>query len=202
MLNILRLRAAHCLTKNGYLVDTGWIRSFNEKRAVDKHGNPIPWITYPALDFIKTKVNNQMSVFEFGSGASTKWWSQHVKLVDAVEHDPKWFDIVANSMPNNVKLQLCTDDKYFTQINTTGNKYDIVIIDGQDRNRCTVPAMAALTSKGIIIWDDSERDEYQPSFELLRQAGFKRLFFTGLSPIYNDQVETTIFYRNDNCMGI
>ncbi len=202
MLDVLNLRAAHCLMKDGYLIDTGWLKSFNDKKSVDKDGNPIPWITYPAIDFIESKINNTMSVFEFGSGASTQWWSRHVKQVDAVEHNADWFNTVSSTKPDNASIFLCCDDAYFSKISDTGSKYDIIVIDGQDRNRCTVTAMAALKKNGIIIWDDSEREEYRPSFELLRQAGFKRIFFTGLSPIYNNKVETSIFYRVDNCLGI
>lgn len=202
LLDKLNLRAAHCLMKDGYLVDTGWLRSFRAKKSVDKDGYPIPWIAYPATDFIKSKINKEMCVFEFGSGASTQWWCRHVKQVDAFEHDADWFKTASAGKPANTNISLRCDDSYFTSIEDTGSKYDIVVIDGVDRNRCVKSALAALKSDGVIIWDDSEREEYQVSFELLHQAGFKRIFFTGLSPIYNNKVETSIFYRNDNCLGI
>jgi hypothetical protein len=54
----------------------------------------------------------------------------------------------------------------------------------------------------VIIWDDSQCEEYLDSYEELYKNGFKRLFFTGISPIYNNKVETSIFYRVNNCFEI
>lgn len=162
----------------------------------------MPWITYPAIDFIASKVNREMTVFEFGSGASTQWWARRVKLVDVFEHDAGWFKKVSAEKPVNANLFLYDNDLYFTEIKRTAHEYDIVVIDGRDRNKCLASALAALKKDGVIIWDDSEREEYNASFEILRHAGFKRIFFTGLSPIYNNKVETSIFYRNDNCLEI
>lgn len=122
MLDVLNLRAAHCLMKDGYLIDTGWLKSFKDKKTVDKDGNPIPWVTYPAIDFIESKINNTMSVFEFGSGASTQWWCRHVKQVDAVEHDVNWFNTVSTTKPGNANIFLCRDDTYFSKISDTGSK--------------------------------------------------------------------------------
>lgn len=36
LLDKLNLRAVYCLMKDGYLVDSGWLRSFREKKSVDK----------------------------------------------------------------------------------------------------------------------------------------------------------------------
>ena len=36
----------------GYLQESGWLNSMEKGEAVDKEGRPIPWITYPALDFL------------------------------------------------------------------------------------------------------------------------------------------------------
>jgi hypothetical protein len=38
-----------------------------------------PWIAFGALDFIKKIIKPGMSVFEYGSGGSTLFWSTHVK---------------------------------------------------------------------------------------------------------------------------
>lgn len=202
LMDLLKLRSLHALKKDGYLVDVGWFRSFEEKKSVDKDGNPIPWIAYPAIDFIKSRIKDNMSVFEFGSGASTAWWAKLVKEVDAVEHDEEWFKIVQENKAANTNIFLETGEEYFIKASSTGKKYDIVFIDGIDRNECAESALTGLKEHGVIIWDDSQREEYNPTYDVLYKNGFKRIFFTGMSPVYNERVETSIFYRTNNCLGI
>ena len=202
VLDCLSLRSFFALKKDGYLVDVGWFRSFNEKKSIDKNGNPIPWIAYPAIDFIESRIKDDMSVFEFGSGASTAWWAKRVKDVDAAEHDKNWYDIVQENKPVNANVTYYAGDDYFTSPNQSGKKYDVVLIDGNDRNRCVDAVLNSLQDNGVIVWDDSQLEEYNPSYELLSKNSFKRLFFTGISPIYNNKVETSIFYRVNNCFKI
>ncbi|HUQ21233.1 MAG TPA: hypothetical protein VM099_16555, partial [Gemmatimonadaceae bacterium] len=38
---------------NGILVQYGWLKSLIGGKPVDKDGMPVPWFTYPAIDFIK-----------------------------------------------------------------------------------------------------------------------------------------------------
>ena len=195
-------KALYALKKDGYLVEIGWFRSFKEKRSVDKDGNSVPWIAYPAIDFIKSRIKNDMKVFEYGSGASTSWWARLVKEIDSVEHNEKWFELVQKTKPTNSNVFLETGEEYFSRIVSMDKKYDIVFIDGLDRNKCVEPSLSGLKENGIIIWDDSQLEEYNSGYEILYKNGFKHLFFTGISPVYNDKVETSIFYRADNCLGI
>jgi hypothetical protein len=56
-----------------------------------------------------------------------------------------------------------------------------------------------LVGRGVLVLDDSEREEYRPGLEALQRAGFKSIAFWGISPgeFYNKS--TTVFYRPDNC---
>lgn len=191
-------KALYALRKDGYLVDVGWFRSFKEKRSVDKDSNPVPWIAYPAANFTKSIVK----FLKFGSGASTAWWAKLVKEVDAVEHDENWFELVRRTKAANSNIFLETGEEYFSKIVSMEKEYDIVFIDGRDRNKCVEPSLTKLNKNGVIIWDDSQREEYRSGYEVLCKNGFKRLFFTGISPVYNDKVETSIFYKTGNCLGI
>jgi len=79
---------------NGYLKEIGWIESFKMKMPVDKDLKPIPWMTYPFIDFISDRLRPDMEIFEYGSGNSTLWFADRVKRVDVIEHDEKWYKIM------------------------------------------------------------------------------------------------------------
>ncbi len=69
----------------------GWFKSMRENKCIDREGNPIPWITYPAIDFLSQLDYTERSVFEYGSGFSTLFWAPRAKNVIAVETDLEWY---------------------------------------------------------------------------------------------------------------
>jgi len=52
------------------------------------------WVTFQALPFIESLLTSQATVFEYGSGGSTVFYSKRVKQVISVEHDANWFSAV------------------------------------------------------------------------------------------------------------
>jgi hypothetical protein len=52
---------------------------------------PIPWLVFDAVDYIKPFLFEGMDVFEYGSGASTLYWRNHGANVVSVEHDVDWY---------------------------------------------------------------------------------------------------------------
>lgn len=56
------------------MFDSGWCRSRISGFSQDALGNPIPWLTYPAIEFLKSYVRPGMRILEFGTGASTVWF--------------------------------------------------------------------------------------------------------------------------------
>lgn len=195
-----------CILSRKYLRVKGWFHSRFMRSAVDADKKPIPWFTYSAKHFIEQKLKGtNLDVFEFGSGNSTIWFADRVKSIVSVEYDEKYFDIVAPKLKdrNNVEYRkafLGVD--YHQQIEEFEEAFDIVIIDGRERVECAKSALPALRSNGVIIWDNSEREEYAEGYELIREAGFKEVFFQGLGPIGHYEWQTTIFYKDGNCLGI
>lgn len=188
-----------------YLRDSGWIASRLARSSVDAAGQPIPWYRYSAIDFLRDRVTSGHRVFEFGSGNSTLWWARHAQQVTAVEHDPTWASKVRAQLPINVALHevpLDADGDYCRALLRTGERFDIVVIDGRDRVNCAINCLSGLTESGVIVWDDSHRRRYRPGIDLLRERGFRRLRFTGLGPIAANSGETSVFYRGRNCLGV
>lgn len=189
----------------GYLQNSGWIASLREGMPVDAQGKPVPWITFPALDFISSRLSSDMAVFEYGSGHSTLWWSSRVSRVVSCEHDKEWYAEFKARVPGNVDYMLRrvkNSTLYSGEIARYRNEFDILVIDGRDRVSCIRNGLAALKSAGIVIWDNSDRQEYEEGYQLLADHGFKRLDFWGMGPLATRRWCTSIFYRKDNCIAI
>jgi len=201
----LDILSLYSLTKTGPLKEDGWFRSFREKSSVDADGNPIPWFTYPATEFLKRRIHPDMSIFEYGCGSSTLWWSKRVNEIVSVEHDEDWYIQLVEKMPENVKLhhiKLEYNGDYSKKVKEYKNRFDIAVLDGRDRINCAINSLTALKEDGILIWDNSDRKEYESGYNFLYKNGFRKIEFVGLVPITNFKSETGIFYRPKNCLGI
>ncbi|TKW61205.1 MAG: class I SAM-dependent methyltransferase [Blastochloris viridis] len=192
--------------KGHYLIQTGWFHSSASYSSIDSNKNPIPWLTYPAIDFLTPRVKTTFRVFEYGSGNSTLWWAPRVKEVIAVEHNAAWAKQVATNIQHlsnaQVILEPNPDSAKYTEAITQKGKFHIAVIDGSNRVECAEAALSCLTEDGVIIWDNSDRIEYKPGIASLKNAGFRQLEFTGLAPVNSNRMETSIFYRSKNCLGI
>jgi hypothetical protein len=188
----------------GYLRTTGWFRSLVLSSSIDARGEPLPWITYPSLRFLESRLHPEMEVFEFGSGASTQWWARRVRRVVSCEDDRDWFERTRALAPANVQLTYASGDgpEYAGTILAYNSTFDIVVIDGTDRVSCARNCLGALKPDGVILWDNTDREQYRPGFELLREQGFRRVDFIGMTPINLFECSTSIFYRDRNCLGL
>jgi len=188
-----------------HLIEEGWFRSIEEKMPVDKDGNSIPWLTYSAISFLSKKVKPNMTVFEYGSGNSTIWWSEKVSEVVAYEHHQEWYNKFKKKIRSNVKYHHCAlqyNGDYCKAILNYNNQFDIVVIDGRDRVNCAKNSIHALKENGIIIWDNSDREQYNKGYKFLQDNGFKRIDFESLGPQSTKKSSTAVFYRRNNCFDI
>lgn len=197
------IHIAFHLIRAPYLWEIGWINSNKSKRPMDKMNNPIPWWTYGIIDFLEEKNFHNLEVFEFGLGNSSLWLKNKGAKVTSVEYDEDYyqeFKEYRSPTFNIIKGKL--GENYSNLINDEKGNFDIIIIDGRERNKCLNNSIKKLKPEGIIIFDDTEREEYKQSFKLLEDKGFKHLYFTGFSPgmFYNKQ--TSIFYKSNNLLNI
>ena len=211
-----RLYGLYSLKVKGPLHDDGWFRSFEEHRPVDREGGPVPFMTYPAVEFLARRIRPEMTVFEYGCGASTLWWSRRVKQVHAAEHQRDWYERITAQAPPNVRIHYAPlhglgqlddgggagEESYARLALEPGIPFSIVVIDGRLRVRCARHAVEALAPDGVIVWDNSDRVYYEPGYRFLEERGFRRLEFVGIPPGLNEKSETSVFYRPGNCLGI
>lgn len=194
----------YSLTKSGYLYDVGWFKSFNEKIPVNQEGKPIPWMNYTFLEFIKPRLSEKFIVFEYGSGNSTLWWSNLVSFVYSCEHDINWFNKINKTKRENSMIFFAEQDslRYRDLILEVDLSFDIIVIDGVNRNEVVPNVMRKLNKNGVIIFDNSDREMYENAYKSLFDNGFKELKFYGLGPCNVMGWATSIFYKTDNCLGI
>ena len=178
-------------------------RSMNEKICVDRDGNPIPWYTYPAIEYISQFDYSRKKVFEYGTGYSSMYWAKRALKVISIEDKPEWFDKFAKefSAPN-WQMRYCDEKQgYEDTVFADGDKYDVIIIDGKRRAECAACAVKVLKKGGMIILDDSDRIntslEYAGAVKNLREANLLQVDFYGFCPMNNYTKATSIFFSRD-----
>lgn len=188
----------------GYLLQTGWFNSFKSGESVDADFKPIPWFTYSAIDFLKERLNNNLNILEFGSGNSTLFFAERVKKVISFEHSKDWHQKILKKIPANAELAITSSlsAKDYLKALVEELRFDVIIVDGLFRNECIKASLKHLTEAGVIILDDSERDEYNEGIAFLVQSGFRQLKFSGIAPGIFFRKCTTVFYNDINCMNI
>jgi hypothetical protein len=201
-----RLISSYYFLQKNHLSKSGWKRSVVHKLPVDRNGNALPWLTYSSINFLTGRLQKSFSVFEYGSGNSTIWFSTYVNEIISIEHDKRWFDKLDNGFKNipNITYEYrdLATSSYQNEILNFTNKFDIIVIDGRQRIACSLNSLKALKKDGVILWDNSDRDEYQKGYNYFLNSGFKRLDFYGMGPVSAHSWCTSIFYRKDNCLNI
>lgn len=200
-----RLNALLSYNSKGYLANIGWLNAFDKQQAIDVNGEPIPWVTYSFIDFIKSRLNKNLNIFEYGSGSSTLFYAKNAKQVVSVEHDKNWYEKMLQEKPSNTEIIFCeleTNGEYAQKAKNLNQKFDLIIVDGRDRVNCCLQCLEGLTDNGVVILDDSEREFYADARAFLITNSFKELAFSGISPGLFYYKTTSVFYRSNNCLNI
>jgi len=196
----LRLRGIVTAFRSLYQLEygIGHFLSSTFYQSIDKEKNPIPWFTYPIIDYLNNLNLKNKTIFEYGSGNSTIYWATRCKSLVAVEHDEIWFSVVKEKIEkyNNSKLLFVNSasaEKYSSSILKFDTKFDIIVIDGEHREKCARKAIKKLKSGGMIILDNS--DWFPKIKYFLEKQGFNRIDFKGFAPINPYLSTTSIFFK-------
>jgi hypothetical protein len=190
------------LTPVHFSLATGHFRSSLASKALDTRGKPLPWYTYPAIDFLSGVDFSGQSVLEFGAGQSTLWWAERAARVFSVEQDAPWFETVSKAIKNksNVEVHL-TPESFKFAATPLGSTFDVIVIDGGDRFLCAQAALKMLQAGGVIVLDNSEgfwgAEGSYPIIDLFEREGFMRVDFYGFAPGVPKRHCTSLFFRDD-----
>lgn len=132
----------------------------------------MPWFSWSAIDFLEGALKSDHSVFEFGSGGSTRFFSERVDNVTSVEDDFHYFELVNKAIEQsrslNVKYRFAdsatTPYAETDFVQALDRIYDVIVIDGSEfwpqkivRPICFERAEQFVAEGGMIVVDDSWR---------------------------------------------
>ena len=178
-------------------------RSIDEKICLDKDGNPIPWYTYPAIEYLSQFDYSNKQILEFGCGYSSLFWAKRAKKVTSIEDNLNWFDKWKKEFnESNLDIRWRDEGEIYEQAAFEDKiKYDVIIVDGKRRFQCAEAAVKALNDGGMIILDDSDRintsQEYVKAVEILKNANLLQVDFYGFCPMNNYTKTTSVFFSRD-----
>ncbi|WP_017444770.1 hypothetical protein [Gayadomonas joobiniege] len=182
-------------------VNYGQFNTIEKWVCEDKRGNPIPWYTYPAIEYLNNLDFSKKKVFEFGSGNSSLYWAKRCSKLVSVENNKAWYEkIISKALPNQ-KVILCESEKdYASTIGHQAFFFDVIIIDGIERRECALAIEDKLNTKDgfMIIFDNS--DWHSNTARILRDKyDLIQIDFHGFTPINNYTSTTSILLsRNAN----
>lgn len=166
-------------------------KSFLAKKSINASGEPIPWFTYPSIEYLSQLDLREKSILEWGVGNSTIFFSKRSKEIISIEHNKDWFDLITPQLPINSKGYLVSETEYAKYPLLLKEEFDIIIVDGIDRFECLQTSIKVLKSDGFIIFDNSDRN---PEYcEFLRKQNLIQIDFHGFGPIVNFTTTTSIF---------
>ena len=74
-----------------------------------------PWITFRAIQWLRSYLQPEMRVFEYGAGGSTLFLAKRVRELVSVEHDESFHSVVAHRLAkqgvHNCRLVLCRPER-------------------------------------------------------------------------------------------
>ena len=161
-------------------------------RSVAADGSPIPWYTYPAIEYFGQFNATGLHVFEYGCGNSSLCWARKGAQVWSVEHDPEWHARMNEQSSQLRGLMLREGPSSYSQaVAEPGCLFDIIIVDGVWRNECAAEAVSKIKPGGFFILDNS--DWYTDVAGFFRTQGYFQIDFSGFGPINPYCWTTSIF---------
>lgn len=132
---------------------------------------PLPWFTFSAIDWLTEQLTQDTHIFEWGSGGSTLFFASRVAHLVSIESDPEWYKNISEEINQegfHIDYRLVGSPAYAATIDSFPDEhFDIISIDGIDRNECIRKAILKLKKGGAILLDNSERSEYSEGLALL-----------------------------------
>ena len=181
--------------------NTGHWKSSLRMLACSANGTPIPWYTYPAIDFLSNRNFKGKRVLEFGGGQSTLWWSARAQSVLTIEEDADWYERLRPQIGSNVTLHHVSVDRTARTIKPIKDVidaspmrlFDVIVVDGLLRRELTALAFSYLAPCGALLLDDSQ----VYGFDETKDRDCRRIDFFGFAPAVPSRRCTSLVFIGD-----
>lgn len=157
-------------------------------------GDALPWVTFPAIDFLDARLGRGHRVFEWGSGGSTRFFLARAGEVVSIEHDAAWFGKVHGALRADGRLTQrlvepareapadwrfasgspgCLDMSFETYVRSVevyeDGYFDLVVVDGRARMGCLALGHRKVAPGGWLLLDNANYPRYREKLTLLRR---------------------------------
>lgn len=175
------------LTPIRFSLTSGHWKSSIAMSACTASGAPLPWYTYPAIDFLSQRNFEGKSVLEFGGGQSTLWWSVRAQSVLTIEEDVDWHERLRPRVGSNVNLHHIPVDHATRSVAAIKNvldgqpvrAFDVIVVDGHLRQEVTALAFDYMAAGGAMILDNAEGYGF---YDVIKSRNCRRIDFFGFAP--------------------
>ena len=198
----LRAMATAVITPLRFAHVTGHWKSSLATAAKSQRGKPLPWYTYPAIDFLTQRDFSGKRVLEFGGGQSTLWWAGRAASILTLEEDESWYRSLKPRVGANVDLHHVAVDHATRTVEPVralleaqgSAKFDVIIIDGHLRRELTDLAFRHLAPLGALILDNAEGYGFH---EEIKSRNCRRIDFFGFAPGVSRRHCTSLVFVGD-----
>ena len=194
------------LASNIYLFCVSIVHFFSishrKQQKWEKENPDAPWLVPESILFLERWLKKNMKGFEFGSGRSTKWFTNKVSFYYSVEGNLEWYNKTIDANKKNIKLGRCeivykdTGNQLNINLNKKNiysnslskfqnNYFDFGLIDGHFRYECIEKSLRKLKKGGILIMDNTDAID---NIEYFLENYESKKFTNGIS-------ETTILFN-------
>tara|TARA_A100001011_G_C14011731_1_gene715713 strand:+ start:118 stop:786 length:669 start_codon:yes stop_codon:yes gene_type:complete len=167
----------------------------------EKENPNAPWLVPESVLFLEKWLQKNMKGFEFGSGRSTKWFTNKVSFYYSIEGNLEWYnktidankkniqagrcEIVYRDIGDQLEIDLNKKNTYANSLSKFQNNYfDFGLVDGHFRYECIQKSLDKIKKGGILIIDNTDAiDEIEFLFNKYKY----KTFSNGISV-------TSIFY--------
>jgi hypothetical protein len=120
--------------------------------------NFLPWYTSPCLEWLMTLDLLGKRIWEYGVGDSSAWYRSKNAKVSGVDTDKVWAE--------KCGAHHAEDPEYYRASILGTGEYDIIVIDGIERDECTRFALDHLKLGGYLILDNYHQPTVEPNWPL------------------------------------
>jgi len=118
----------------------------------------LPWITFPAMRFLRARITPNTRVFEWSCGMSTLWFERRCGEVWATEDNPAWYNTIAKRATRAKIFQL--EGRAYVEkiLEFPVGYFDLISVDGANRLECFRRAVEHAPAGGLLVVDNTDDD--------------------------------------------